>query len=113
MYSSKVWIFKREHHARSGHSCFSVGFRDYCRVAAVQRCGADLLSVQPGDPQTGTRSIHSQLDVLQPVAKRVQHATNSGRAHHYGPSRRQCLLSNCWFPRQFSHHKLHAHHGSS
>lgn len=113
MHSSKVWIFERGQHGRSGLSCFRVGFGDYCCVAAVQHCGADLLCVQPGDPQTGTRSFYSQLDVLQPVAKRVQHATNSDRAHHHGPPRRQRLLSDCGFPRHFSHHKLYAEHGSS
>lgn len=98
MHSSKVWIFERKHHGRSGCSCFRVRFGDYYCLAPVQRCGVDLLSVQPGDPQTGTWSFYSQLDVLQPVAKRVQHATNSGRSNHHWPPRRQRLLSNRGFP---------------
>lgn len=113
MHLSKVWIFKRKRHGRSGRSCIGVRCRDYYRVAAVQHCGADLLSVQPGDPQTGTWSFYSQLDVLQPVAERVQHASNSGRPHHQWSARRQRLLSNCGIPRHFSHHKLHAQHGSA
>lgn len=111
MHWSKVRIFKRKHHGRSGYNCFRVGCGDYCRVAAVQRCGADLFSVQPGDPQTGSRSLYSQLDVLQPVVKCVQHAANCGWAPHHGPPRRQRLLSNCGFPRYFSHHKLNAQYG--
>lgn len=113
MHFSKVWVSERKHDGRSGHSCLCAGFGDYCRVAAVQRCGADLLYVQSGDPQTGTRPFYSQFDVLQPVAERVQHATNSDRAHHHGPPRGQRFLSNCGFPRHFSHHKLHVDHGSS
>lgn len=78
----------KSHHGRSGYHCLRVSFGDHFRVAAVQRCGADLLFVQSGDPQTGARSFHPQLDVLQPVAKRVQHATNSCRDRDHGPPRR-------------------------
>lgn len=113
MDSSEVWIFESKRHGRSGYSCFRLGRGDYCRVAAVQRCGADMFSVQPGDPQAGTGSFYSQLDVLQPVAKCIQYATNSDWAHHHGPPRRQRLLSNSGVSRHFSLHKLHAQHGSS
>lgn len=71
MNSSQVGEFERKHNGRSGRSCFCVHFGDYYSVADLQRRGADLLSLQPGDPQAGTSSVYSQPDVLQPVAKRV------------------------------------------
>lgn len=108
MRSFQVRIFRRRHHGRSGHSCFFVDFGDYRSVAALQRRGADVLSVQPGDPQTGTRSLHPQLVVLQPVAERVQHASNSGRACDFWAPRRQRLLSDSGVSRHLSHHKLNA-----
>lgn len=113
MPSSKAWIFERRRHGRSGHCGFRVGFGDHRRVAAVQRCGADLLPVQPGDPKTGARPFYPQPDVLQPVAERVQHAPNSGRARHRWAPRRRRLLPDRGFPRHFPHHELHAQHGSA
>lgn len=113
MRSFQVWIFRRRHHGRSGRSCFFADFGDYHRVAALQRRSADLFSAQSGNPQAGARSLHPQLVVLQPVAERVQHASNFGRARHFGAPRRQRLLSDRGFPRHFPHHELNAQHGSA
>lgn len=105
-------VFKR--HGRSGHRCFCLDFGGHRRVAAVQRAGADLLSVQPGDPQAGARAVHPQPDAVQPVAERVQHAAHSGRARGRGAARRrQRRVPGGGVPRHLPHHQLHAQHGSA
>lgn len=113
MPSTKAWVFDRERHGRGGHRCLCAGSGDHRRVAAVQHRGADLLSLQPADSQAGTGALHSQPDVLQLVAERVQHATHPDRTRHRGPPRWPRALSGGGFPRHFPHHECHVEHGGS
>lgn len=96
-----------------GGNTLYVGGCDYYSVVAVQRPGADLLSLQPGDPQAGPRSVQPQPHLLQLVADRVQHAAYFGGAHQQGSTRRRRLLPGRGFPGDIPVHQLDAEHGSS
>ena len=96
-----------------GGNPLCVGGCDHYSVVVVQRPGAGLLSVQPGDPQAGAGSLQPEPHLLQLVADGVQHAAHSGGTRQQRAAGRRRLLPHRGLPGDLPVHQLDAEHGSA